>query len=220
MEINLNYLCYPISINSLISIVFLLFFIIKKDTRSGYLYYLLGLTTTLCLSQAMTYSALLIQVSTISLFLNFCLIIFFQDINFVKRSIIPLICLFLISIFSTLIFNNGIITTLAGGLFSCIVFGLIWTIKLKVNKGEEVEIYSWEIFLLFLSIGLFLGVNNLALLLCIIFVIFVMSFIIFYTQGSDHNISIVKYILISILIWFILVHYLPSINIERLFNNI
>ena len=93
--INLNSVSSPVGINLIVGIVFLLFYLINKETRSDFHKLFLGVLVTISLSYAMTRGAYLLQTLSIVLYLQFILMVFYQEIDLLPYWKIPIIFIYI-----------------------------------------------------------------------------------------------------------------------------
>ena len=216
--INLNSVSSPVGINLIVGIVFLLFYLINKETRSDFHKLLLGVLVTISLSYAMTRGAYLLQTLSIVLYLQFILMVFYQEIDLLPDWKIPIIFIAITSFSSIFLFNLHMYVILAGVVSALIISFLFWVRYNILNKDNDKKDYAnLNFFIIMISTGFFFGVNNFMFIMFINIIVFMVSFAIIYFFDMDNTrLKPTLFLTISIMTWFILVHLLPEWDILRL----
>ena len=101
--------------------IFLLFYLINKETRSDFHKLFLGVLVTISLSYAMTRGAYLLQTLSIVLYLQFILMVFYQEIDLLPDWKIPIIFIAITSFSSIFLFNLHMYVILAGVVSALII---------------------------------------------------------------------------------------------------
>ena len=216
--INLNSVSSPVGINLIVGIVFLLFYLINKETRSDFHKLFLGVLVTISLSYAMTRGAYLLQTLSIVLYLQFILMVFYQEIDLLPDWKIPIIFIAITSFSSIFLFNLHMYVILAGVVSALIISFLFWVRYNILNKDNDKKDYAnLNFFIIMISTGFFFGVNNFMFIMFINIIVFMVSFAIIYFFDMDNTrLKPTLFLTISIMTWFILVHLLPEWDILRL----
>ena len=216
--INLNSVSSPVGINLIVGIVFLLFYLINKETRSDFHKLFLGVLVTISLSYAMTRGAYLLQTLSIVLYLQFILMVFYQEIDLLPDWKIPIIFIAITSFSSIFLFNLHMYVILAGVVSALIISFLFWVRYNILNKDNDKKDYAnLNFFIIMISTGFFFGVNNFMFIMFINIMVFMVSFAIIYFFDMDNTrLKPTLFLTISIMTWFILVHLLPEWDILRL----
>ena len=216
--INLNSVSSPVGINLIVGIVFLLFYLINKETRSDFHKLFLGVLVTISLSYAMTRGAYLLQTLSIVLYLQFILMVFYQEIDLLPHWKIPIIFIAITSFSSIFLFNLHMYVILAGVVSALIISFLFWVRYNILNKDNDKKDYAnLNFFIIMISTGFFFGVNNFMFIMFINIIVFMVSFAIIYFFDMDNTrLKPTLFLTISIMTWFILVHLLPEWDILRL----
>lgn len=217
--INLVSISSPIFINIFISSCFLLFYIIHPDTRGEITKIILGILIITGLSYAMTQSAFLLQSLSIILFLHFVLMILFQQFEIIPDWKLSIIGILITSSLSIFCFNLSYFIILLGFLSAAIISSFFWIRYHFLNKDEEKKkLIDLKFVILLLSIGFFFGFDNFMFIMLISLIVFITSFSVVYFFDMDNtSFNPTTIITISILIWFVLIHFLPEWNISRIF---
>ena len=216
--INLYSVSSPVGINLIVGIVFLLFYLINKETRSDFHKLFLGVLVTISLSYAMTRGAYLLQTLSIVLYLQFILMVFYQEIDLLPDWKIPIIFIAITSFSSIFLFNLHMYVILAGVVSALIISFLFWVRYNILNKDNDKKDYAnLNFFIIMISTGFFFGVNNFMFIMFINIIVFMVSFAIIYFFDMDNTrLKPTLFLTISIMTWFILVHLLPEWDILRL----
>ena len=210
--INLNSVSSPVGINLIVGIVFLLFYLINKETRSDFHKLFLGVLVTISLSYAMTRGAYLLQTLSIVLYLQFILMVFYQEIDLLPDWKIPIIFIAITSFSSIFLFNLHMYVILAGVVSALIISFLFWVRYNILNKDNDKKDYAnLNFFIIMISTGFFFGVNNFMFIMFINIIVFMVSFAIIYFFDMDNTrLKPTLFLTISIMTWFILVYLLPE----------
>lgn len=218
--INLNSISSPAGINLSIGILFLLFYTINKETRADVLKLLLGVLISISLSYAMTRQAFLLQTISIALFIQFLLMILYQELDILPEWKIPLIAIALISFFSIFIFNLNIYVIISGVIASFVLSFIFWARYNLFNQGDEEKktFINLNFFIVVISAGFFFGFNNFILIIFLDILAFMLTFAIIYFWDLDNTrLKPLLFFIIAIYLWFATIHIIPEWDVIRIF---
>lgn len=218
--INLNSISSPAGVNLSIGILFLLFYMINKETRADILKLLLGVLISISLSYAMTRQAFLLQTISIALFHQFLLMILYQELDILPDWKIPLIAVALISFSSIFIFNLHIYIIIYGVVASLILSFMFWARYNLFNKGDEEKktFANLNFFIVVISAGFFFGLNNFILIIFLDILAFMITFAIIYFWDLDNTrLKPLLFFIIAIYLWFATIHVIPEWDVIRIF---
>lgn len=217
--VNFNSISSPIGVNLIITIGFLIFYLVNKDSKPEFHKLFLGVFVASGLSYSMTSHASLTQTFMITAFIQFVLMFYYQQLELIPDWKLTPLAICLISFTSVFFSNLPWQVMISGMFFALIVSGLFWVRYNVIGKDEGRANYAdLNLFIIMIASGFYFGLDNFFSIILIYLICFMSSFIFIYFLSDKDNTNLKPSVFISfsVMAWFGLVHILPKWDFFRL----